>query len=97
MLRLLRSVVACLLVVVVTGAIATTPNDEDSGAPPLQLEDVVRRFVSGSSADELIGWIRSSEVEFDRAQEMLRSINPSNVAFTTLIELLDPRDFAKTS
>lgn len=46
----------------------------DDEAEPLALEDIVRLYVSGSSAEELIELIRVSQVEFDLSEEMLQEL-----------------------
>jgi hypothetical protein len=46
----------------------------DKEIEPLALEDVVRLYVSGTPAEELIDLIRVSQVDFDLSEEMLQEL-----------------------
>lgn len=46
----------------------------DNEQEPVALEDIVRLYVSGTPAEELIDLIRVSQVEFDLSEEMLQEL-----------------------
>jgi len=48
-------------------------------AAPLTLEDVVRRFVSGSKSSEIVQWIRGNNVDFDLNDEMIEELGLAGI------------------
>ena len=57
----------CGLLLASTGLLPSTPAGVDE---TMTLEDVVRLFVQGSSTEDLIGRIETSQVDFDLTDEL---------------------------
>ena len=72
-----RIVVATLALACLAPLAAPTVVGDTS--TPLTLEDVVRRFVSGTAATEIVEWIRSSDVDFDLNDEMLDELSLAGI------------------
>jgi hypothetical protein len=73
-----RSRRSILLLLLLTSVCAVPCADEDPGKP-LGVEDVVRLYVSGVSAESLIEQIRQTQVDFDLSDEMQNELKLAGI------------------